>query len=362
MSYTAGQYLLLGLAAFAMSGLLTWPVRKLAIAIGAMDRPNLERKTQKEPVPYLGGVAIAITILVITYASIAIKLPTVEKFTLASQVLIPALILGLMGLIDDFKGLAALPRLIFQTIAAIVMSLILINTDTMGFAFGNTTIDTIVSILWIVGICNSINFFDNLDGGAAGTVAAATIGIFFIAFAQGQELISALAILTAGATLGFLMWNKSPAKIYMGDAGALFLGIILSTLTIRMDPGLEPNWKSLAIPVILLAVPILDTTVAVSSRIYRGVTPFNGGKDHLSHRLVRIGFTHRITAFILWGLSGASAAVACLIYQNPNQLGTELVLGSVFVWLSALVFFLRIPSADIDGPYQVTPKSEFRSD
>jgi UDP-GlcNAc:undecaprenyl-phosphate GlcNAc-1-phosphate transferase len=346
MSYTAGQYILLGLAAFAMSGLLTWPIRKLAIGIGAMDRPNLERKTQKEPVPYLGGVAIAITILVITYASIAAKLPTPEKFTLASQVLIPATLLGLMGLVDDLKGLTALPRLIIQTIAAIVMSLILINTDTMGFAFGNTIVDTIVSILWIVGICNSINFFDNLDGGAAGTVAAATTGIFFIAFAQGQELISALAILTAGATLGFLVWNKSPAKIYMGDAGALFLGIILSTLTIRMNPGLDPNWKSLAIPVILLAVPILDTTVAVTSRIYRGLTPFNGGKDHLSHRLVRIGLTHRIAAFILWGASGICATIAYAIYKFPNQLGTELVLVTTIAWIGALIFFLRIASED----------------
>lgn len=344
MSYSASQYILLGLAAFAMSGLLTWPIRNLAIRIGAMDRPNLERKTQKEPVPYLGGVAIALTILIITYASIAAKQPTAEKFTLASQVLIPASLLGLMGLVDDLKGLEAFPRLVIQTLAAIIMSLILIRTDTMGFAFGNSTVDAIASILWIVGICNSINFFDNLDGGAAGTVAAATIGIFLIAFAQGQELISALAILTAGATLGFLMWNKSPAKIYMGDAGALFLGIIISTLTIRMNPDIDPNWKSLSIPVILLAVPILDTTVAVTSRIYRGLTPFNGGKDHLSHRLVRIGFTHRIAAFILWGSSGTCAGIAYMIYKYPNQFGTELVLGSALVWLGALIFFLRIPS------------------
>jgi UDP-GlcNAc:undecaprenyl-phosphate GlcNAc-1-phosphate transferase len=358
MSYSAGQYILLGLAAFAMSGLLTWPVRKLAIAIGAMDRPNLERKTQKEPVPYLGGVAIAITILIITYASIAANQPTAEKFTLASQVLIPASILGLMGLVDDLKGLAALPRLILQTIAAIVMSLILINTNTMGYAFGNTTVDTIVSILWIVGICNSINFFDNLDGGAAGTVAAATVGIFFIAFTQGQELISALAILTAGATLGFLMWNKSPAKIYMGDAGALFLGIILSTLTIRMNPGLDPNWKSLVIPVILLAVPILDTTVAVTSRIYRGLTPFNGGKDHLSHRLVRIGFNHRIAAFILWGASSICATIAYLIYRYPNELGSGLILGSSITWLGALLFFLRIASEDNEPSAQPLNKED----
>lgn len=344
MSYSAGQYFLLGLAAFAMSGLVTWPVRKLAIAIGAMDRPNLERKTQKEPVPYLGGVAIAITILIITYASIAANQPSSEKFILASHVLIPASLLGLMGLVDDLKGLAAFPRLILQTIAAVVMSLFLIKTETMGFAFGNSTIDALVSILWIVGICNSINFFDNLDGGAAGTVAAATVGVFLIAYAQGQELISALAILTAGATLGFLMWNKSPAKIYMGDAGALFLGIVLSTLTIRMNPEIDPNWKSLAIPVILLAVPILDTTVAVSSRIYRRLTPFNGGKDHLSHRLLRIGFTHRAAAFILWGSSGICAMVSLLIYKYPNEIGTELVFTSAAAWVLALIYFFRLPS------------------
>lgn len=346
MSYNAGQYILLGLAAFAMSGLLTWPVRKLAIAVGAMDHPNLERKTQKEPIPYLGGVAIAMTVLIITYLSIAVDQPTIEKFTLASQVLIPASILGLMGLIDDLKGLATLPRLLLQTIAAFLMSLILINTDTMGFAFGNTTLDILVSILWIVGICNSINFFDNLDGGAAGTVAAATLGVFLIAYGQGQELISALAILTAGATLGFLIWNKSPAKIYMGDAGALFLGIILSTLTIRMNPDINPNWKSLAIPVILLAVPILDTSVAVTSRLLRGITPFNGGKDHLSHRLVRIGFTHRIAAYVLWGSSALCAVSAYLIYKYPSQLGSQLILGIACVWAVAYVLFLRVPSED----------------
>jgi UDP-GlcNAc:undecaprenyl-phosphate GlcNAc-1-phosphate transferase len=216
----------------------------------------------------------------------------------------------------------------------------------MGFAFGNAAVDIIVSILWIVGICNAINFFDNLDGGAAGTVAASTIGIFMISYGQGQELISALSILTAGATLGFLMWNKVPAKIYMGDAGALFLGIILSTLTIRMDPGIVPNWKSLTIPIILLAVPILDTTVAVTSRVHRGLSPFIGGKDHLSHRLVRIGFTPRLAAFILWGTSGMCALFAYLIYKYPNHLGTELVFATACTWLGALVYFVKIPSTD----------------
>jgi UDP-GlcNAc:undecaprenyl-phosphate GlcNAc-1-phosphate transferase len=346
MTYSASQYLIIGIAAFVLAGLLTWPTRKLAIHIGAMDRPNLDRKTQKEPVPYLGGVSIVLTIFVISYAAIAINNPTSEKFKLASYVLIPALILGLMGLVDDLKGLNALPRLVVQTIAAVFVSIILIQTETMGFAFGNQIIDVIVTILWIVGICNSINFFDNLDGGAAGTVAASTIGIFFIAFGEGQELISALAILTAGATCGFLLWNKAPAKIYMGDAGALFLGLVIATLTIRMDPGITPNWQSIAIPVILLAIPILDTTVAVVSRVYRGISPLEGGKDHLSHRLVRIGMKPKNAAITLWIASAASSLVAIGIYFYAGKVGGILVLSFVTVWLFALYGFLRISSTD----------------
>ena len=216
----------------------------------------------------------------------------------------------------------------------------------MGFAFGNSNIDTLVSILWIVGICNAINFFDNLDGGAAGTVAAATLGIFMIAYGQGQELISALAILTAGATLGFLMWNKSPAKIYMGDAGALFLGIIIAVLTIRLDPQVSPQSRAFAIPLLLMAVPILDTTTVVISRLSRGISPFTGGRDHLSHRLMRKGLGRKTTAYVLWGtaaLFGAVAYVACCV---ETSLAVPAIYASSVIWLALLVTFLRIPATD----------------
>jgi UDP-GlcNAc:undecaprenyl-phosphate/decaprenyl-phosphate GlcNAc-1-phosphate transferase len=144
----------------------------------------------------------------------------------------------------------------------------LVSAVDQGVAASNGSwLNTLVTIVWIVGICNSINFFDNLDGAASGAVAIAALGVFFIAFDRGQELVSALSIVTAGATIGFLMWNKSPAKIYMGDAGALFLGIIISVATIRLNPGITPTWHSLAIPVMLLAVPLLDTCVAVFSRL-----------------------------------------------------------------------------------------------
>ena len=340
------QIFILGLAAFAMSGLLTWPVRKIAIRVGAMDAPTLERKTQKEPVPYLGGVSIALTVCTITYAAVIASDSTTNTFPLASYVLIPALFMALMGLVDDLKGLQPLPRLAIQTLAGVLVASVLVATDTMGVAFNNPVLDIGISILWIVGICNSINFFDNIDGGAAGTVAVSSLGVAFIAYSRQQELISALAVVTAGATLGFLLWNKAPAKIYMGDAGALFLGVLLSVLTIRLNPGIVPNWKSLSIPPILLAVPILDTCIAVFSRVKRGISPFQGGKDHLSHRLVRKGLQRKTAAISLWCLGAIFGLLAISIYTWPDTLGTQLIAATLALWILLFIWFWKVPSED----------------
>jgi len=346
MSLSLAQFIILGVAAFAMSGLMTAPVRILAIRIGAMDAPNLERKTQTAPVPYLGGVSIALTVSIITYAAVIASNSTTTTFPLASYVLIPALFMALMGLVDDLKGLPPLPRLAMQTLAGVAVSLVLVSTDTMGVAFNNPVLDIGISILWIVGICNSINFFDNIDGGAAGTVVVATLGIAFIAYSREQELVAALAVVTGGATLGFLLWNKAPAKIYMGDAGALFLGVLLSVLTIRLNPGITPNWKSLAIPPILLAVPILDTCIAVFSRIKGGISPFQGGKDHLSHRLVRKGLQRKSAAVSLWGLGAIFGCLAIAIYTWPQTAGTQLIIGTLILWIALFIWFWSIPSED----------------
>jgi len=351
MSISTTQFLILGVAAFALTGLLTWPVRALAIRLGAMDAPNLARKTQVEPVPYLGGVAIALGITITTLAAVYVGSNKSGENVgqlkdLALTVLLPALVLGAMGLIDDLRSLSPWPRLIAQSVVGTVVALVIVNAGTTGTPFGTSTLNTAVTIFWIVGICNSINFFDNLDGAAAGAVAIAALGVFFIAFDRGQELVSALSIVTAGATIGFLMWNKSPAKIYMGDAGALFLGIIISVATIRLNPGIEPTWKSLTIPVILLAVPSLDTCVAVFSRIARGLSPLTGGKDHLSHRLVRAGLSRPMAAIALWAASGVCAVIAVLVYKNPGVLGSLLITAFTAGWLLALALFLRTPSHD----------------
>ena len=362
MSITAAQFAILGISAFALTGLLTWPVRALAIRLGAMDAPNLARKTQAEPVPYLGGVAIALGISIITLGAVFVGADNFagenndQLKDLALTVLLPALALGAMGLFDDLRSLSPWPRLITQTVIGTVVAFVIVENGTIGTAFGGGDLDagagngswinTLVTIVWIVGICNSINFFDNLDGAASGAVAIAALGVFVIAFDRGQELVSALSIVTAGATIGFLLWNKSPAKIYMGDAGALFLGIIISVATIRLNPGITPTWHSLAIPVMLLAVPLLDTCVAVFSRLARGLSPLTGGKDHLSHRLVRGGLTRPQAAFSLWSASGVCALFALAVYFYAESFGSLLIGSFAVFWVLALVLFLRTPSHD----------------
>jgi UDP-GlcNAc:undecaprenyl-phosphate GlcNAc-1-phosphate transferase len=346
VSITSIQFVILGVAAFVLAGLLTWPVRALAIKLSVMDLPNMERKTQREPVPYLGGVAIALSIIIVTYGAIYYSDNTKTTFPLITYALLPAAVLGLMGLIDDIRGLPALPRLIAQTVVAILVALFLLNRDLQVFSFGSQLANNVIVVVWIVAICNSINFFDNLDGGAAGTVAVSTFGIALIAANQGQELITALSVVTCGATVGFLLWNKSPAKIYMGDAGALFLGVLVAVLTIRLDPGISPQINSIAILPMLLAVPILDTCIVVFSRIRRGISPFTGGKDHLSHRLMRKGVSKQNTALCLWAMQASFVGIALVVYFFSTTLGTPGVVLAGAYWLSAFVWFWRIPSSD----------------
>jgi UDP-GlcNAc:undecaprenyl-phosphate GlcNAc-1-phosphate transferase len=341
MGITKSEYFLLFVATFALVGFLTPIMRRIAIKQNVFDAPTAAHKTHKEPVPYLGGVAIIIGVLVVTYGTALIKNFSATNFWLATSVLAPAAVLGVVGLIDDLRNLRPAPRFIIQTIAGVFTAWLLVSNDTVGNPTGSKVMDYIVTIVWIVGICNSINFFDNLDGGAAGTVAVSSIALFVLAFNGHQILIAALASVTAGATIGFLLWNKSPARIYMGDAGALFLGILIATLTIRLKPDAETEWTSLATPVLLLAVPILDTTVAVTSRLRRGVSPFQGGHDHLSHRLIRGGMSRRRAALSLWGLSGLFA-LASIAITMTSKTAEQVVAGlGIALWFGLFIAFSR---------------------
>jgi UDP-GlcNAc:undecaprenyl-phosphate GlcNAc-1-phosphate transferase len=339
MGITNQEYFLLFLLSYLLVGLLTPLMRRVAISKDFIDRPNSIHKSHKQPVPYLGGVAIIIGVIAVTYSASLFSDFTSSTFWLATSVLAPALALGLIGLWDDLKNLRPLPRFIAQSIAGIFTAIVLIVTETVGNPTGSILFDSAFTIIWVVGICNAINFFDNLDGGASGTVAITSIAIAILALGGDQFLIAALATVTAGATLGFLVWNKSPAKIYMGDAGSLFLGVLIATLTIRLDFNPASEGVSFFIPICLLAIPILDTAIAVFSRIRRHVSPFQGGQDHLSHRLIRSGLSKKGAATALWGLSGSFSLVAIFMQSVSLMAGRYLLCAAGVTWLILFVWF-----------------------
>lgn len=334
------QYFTLFASTFILVGALTPWMRKIAIKTNFVDRPDAAHKSHSESIPYLGGVAIILGILGVTYAAVLSQENMRDDLWIATSLFGPALILGIVGLIDDRKALPPLPRFIAQSAAGIFTATLIIATDTVGNPSGNSALDAAVTILWIVGISNSINFFDNLDGGAAGAVAATSLGLFLITQVNGQFLISATAITIFAAMLGFLLWNKSPAKIYMGDAGALFLGTVIAVLTIRLNPDVESKTLSFAIPLLLLAVPILDTSVAVISRIRRRRSIFQGGHDHLSHRLMRKGFSKRQSAYALWSLAAIFAGIATTIATRETD-SIFLVSLSALFWVLLFATFLQ---------------------
>jgi UDP-GlcNAc:undecaprenyl-phosphate GlcNAc-1-phosphate transferase len=318
-------------------------MRKVAIKNNIFDLPNSTHKSHAIPTPYLGGIAIMLGVVLASLLAVFLSTDVLGNLTLLLSVLIPALLLGLIGLWDDLKSLPAYPRLFAQSAVGVCISIILITTGTVGNPTGSIVLDVILTVIWIVGICNSINFFDNMDGGAAGAVAFSSLGIAFLAWNLEQSLLAGLALVTAVATFGFLIWNKSPAKIYMGDAGALFLGVLLATLAIRLDPITQSRAISLSIPLLLLALPILDTTTVVISRLRSGISIFQGGQDHLSHRLVNKGLTRKSAVIVLWLLCVLFVVIANLVSMLPFTLEVIFLLLGAIIWFALLLWFLKIP-------------------
>ena len=337
------QYLTVFILSFILVGALTPIMRKVAIKNNIFDLPNTSHKSHALPTPYLGGIAIMLGVVLVSLLAVLFSTNVLGNLKLLLSVLIPALLLGLIGLWDDLKSLPAYPRLFAQSAVGAGISIILITTGTLGNPTGSIVLDVLLTVIWIVGICNSVNFFDNMDGGAAGAVAFSSLGLAFLAWNLEQSLLAGLSLVTAGATFGFLIWNKSPAKIYMGDAGALFLGVLLATLAIRLDPITQSRAISLSIPLLLLALPILDTTTVVISRLRNGISIFQGGQDHLSHRLVNIGLTRKSAVIVLWLLCILFVVIANLISMLTSTFEVIFLLLGALIWFALLLWFLKIP-------------------
>ena len=320
--------------------------RNLAVKRKILDTPNSERKIQRTAVPYLGGFGIALAVVATTLIAITLSDASTENYLLALSVLAPAMALGLIGFIDDKKHLTPLSRFIAQTFAGVFTALVLILTNTVGNPTNYLLLDVLLTVVWVVGICNAINFFDNMDGAAGGISALAGFGFAVIGLQNDQYFVAAFGLVLSGACIGYLFWNWNPAKIYMGDAGALFIGIILAALAVRVDPVSVNGATAFFVPICVLALPILDTTTVVIDRLRRGVSPFEGGLDHLSHRLRRKGLSVRQSVSALCLLESISISIGFFINMRGSTYDTKLAILETILGITLLIWFLRIPAQD----------------
>jgi len=264
--------------------------RAAAIKFGIVDRPNGTLKVHKEPVPYLGGLAIYMAFLL----SVSLTFGFSQELL---GILLGATIIVLLGLIDDFGVLTPEVKFMGQAIAAFV----LIKSGTLiNLVFIPYWLRVFLTVLWVVGVTNAFNIIDVLDGLSAGvaTVASVTLGV--VALMNGKIMVAMMAFSLAGAALGFLRYNFAPAKIYMGDTGSMFLGFTLAALSIGNTIGsyTKINVYGFVAPVLILGAPIFDTLFVMFLRFRRGMSVFHGSNDHFAIRLKRIGWPARKIAVV----------------------------------------------------------------
>ena len=303
--------------ALAISFACTPAVRMLAIKIKAVDVPKYNRRMHKVPIPRMGGLAIFAGFLV----SVLFFVPLGNEFR---SILIGALILVVLGIIDDIVALKPRTKFAGQIIAALIPALsgVSIHGIVNPFVPGQYSTLGIFSIpftvIWIVGITNAVNFIDGLDGLACGVSAIATVTMFIIAVLFGETYIALMMAALAGACLGFLPYNMNPAKIFMGDTGSMFLGYILATVSIQ---GLFKFYAviSFAVPFILLGLPIFDTGFAIVRRLLKGQSPLQADRGHVHHRLIDLGFDQKQSVAILYAFSALMGLTAVILARTNES-------------------------------------------
>ncbi len=280
--------------------------RRVALRAGIVAPPGA-RRIHQTPIPLLGGVAMygAFMLALVLFA---------DRFYISQIVgiVVGATWVSFLGIWDDRVGLRASLKLIGQILAA----LILVVTGVAIDLFHQPLLDTVITLFWVIGITNAMNLLDNMDGLSGGVAAVAAAFFLLLAAANGQYLVGSLSAALLGVAIGFLIYNFNPASIFMGDTGSLFLGFMLAATGIKLRfPG-HPLLATWFIPIIVLGLPIFDTTLVFVSRLRRGLNPLtNPGTDHLSHRLVARGFTRREAVLILYLVAGALGVMAMFCAQ-----------------------------------------------
>jgi UDP-GlcNAc:undecaprenyl-phosphate GlcNAc-1-phosphate transferase len=280
--------------------------RSMALRLGVLDRPD-GRKIHVDPIPLLGGLAIY-------GACVAALLLFGNRYRLDELVgiLVGASLVSFLGVWDDRRSLSPLFKLFGQVLAT---SIIVITGVRIG-TFPWEVVNIVVTLGWVVVVTNSMNLLDNMDGLSGGVGAAASIFFLLLAAMNGQYLVGALSAALVGACLGFLVYNFNPATVFMGDAGSLFLGFMLAAVGIklRFPEGVEiVTWM---VPVLVLGLPLFDTMLVIVSRLRRGLNPLtNPGKDHISHRLVALGYTRREAVLVCYLICAGLGVIALFVTQ-----------------------------------------------
>lgn len=318
---------------FLVSLILVPICKKVAIHINALDIPN-ERKVHKEPMPRIGGLAIYLSFL-ICYMIFGNVTAQMLSIVIASFVII------LFGIVDDINPLKARYKLIGQLISACIIvfygDIVLREFYVFDYYFNFGNLSPYLTIFFIVGCINAINLIDGLDGLASGIsmIYFATVAIVAIITNRIGGLDIILSILMLGSTIGFLVFNFPPAKIFMGDTGSQFLGFIIAIISLLGFKNVTFN--SLVVPIAILAIPIIDTLLAILRRSLKGESIGTPDKEHFHHQLLKMRFSTKTTVLIIYLIDIAFAATSILITLGDKKIATIIYTG-----LTVLLLFIVI--------------------
>ena len=338
------QYVVPFVIALVVSYALTPSVKKLAIKIGAVDRPNA-RKVHTHVIPRLGGLAIYIGFM----AAVLFCVPLQHELV---GMLLGCTAIVAVGIWDDICNIPAKVKLVGQILAACIPVAFGIQIEWLTNPFGDIIvlpelIAIPVTIFWIIGFTNTVNLIDGLDGLAAGVAFIASISMFLLAYNLNQFLPALVIVSMAGAALGFLQYNFNPAKIFMGDTGSMLLGYTLSVAAVL---GLVKTAATVAlvVPIIALGLTILDTTFAIIRRKMSGVPIFQPDKGHLHHRLLALGMTQKQAVLIMYFVSMILGIVALFVANVSYKTGivTVLVVLAVIIYSAKRIGILRKSTTD----------------
>ncbi|HMD43792.1 MAG TPA: MraY family glycosyltransferase [Candidatus Acidoferrum sp.] len=331
--------LLAFLIAASASLILVVPVRALALRVGMVDLPG-PRKVHLKPIPLLGGLAM--------YVGVMLAILFAFDGSARAQVIgivTGATLVAAVGFLDDRGWLHhQLKLFVAMPLAAVILLASGIHAQVFSSLVGGHTgywLDAASTILWVVGITASFSILDHMDGLCAGVAAMASVFFALLAYLSGQTLVTTLAAAVLGAAAGFLRWNFKPAKIFMGDGGAMFLGFLMATLALKLRVEYATPLANVLAPLLILSAAIFDTTLVTISRSRRGLLPFaTPGKDHSAHRLANLGFGQRGAVLTMYLVGAACGGVAVMVtYLSATS--AAMVAGSMVICMLVAVAWLE---------------------